>query len=244
LITQTDEWADEEHLPSFGIRAEVYGLNAEEAAEAAKEAEAVASARDAEIRERELRHFTHDVLGNSSTPVTGDEDYQTGIHTVIMRPGMSVVEDDFERPDPLGEESQPQEEIPASVAPYAWSSTWARARAEAAQRQVEEERFSWMKEADLQMLSLGLEPVPWEHFAGAISQTGETQFQAIEQRTCGEQVLESGGQPGPDSWVGATLVVRSITVITVLRMVSHGWNAPGATAKMLSMMAETLPMGA
>jgi hypothetical protein len=27
-------------------------------------------------------------------------------------------------------------------------------------------------------------------------------------------------------------------------MISYGWNAPGATAKMLSMMAETLPNGA
>jgi hypothetical protein len=101
-----------------------------------------------------------------------------------------------------------------------------------------------MKEADLQMLSMGLEPVPWEQFAEAIRQTGEFQFQAIEQRTCGEQVLETGEQPGPGSLVGATLVVRSVKVITALRMVSHGWNAPGATAKMLSMMAETLPEGA
>jgi hypothetical protein len=40
------------------------------------------------------------------------------------------------------------------------------------------------------------------------------------------------------------LVVRSVTTITALRMISYGWNAPGATAKMLSMMAETLPNGA
>jgi hypothetical protein len=38
-----------------------------------------------------------------------------------------------------------------------------------------------------------------------------------------------------------TLVARSVTA---LRMVSHGWNVPGATAKMLSMMAETSPDGA
>jgi hypothetical protein len=44
-----------------------------------------------------------------------------------------------------------------------------------------------MKGADLHMLSMGLEPVPWESFPEAISQTGETIFQAIEQRTCGEQ---------------------------------------------------------
>jgi hypothetical protein len=101
-----------------------------------------------------------------------------------------------------------------------------------------------MKEADRHMFSMGLEPVPWDYFAEAISQIGESQFQAIEQRTCGQQVFETGEQPGPDSLVGATLVVRSVTIITALRMVSHGWSAPGATAKMLSMMAETFPMGA
>jgi hypothetical protein len=44
--------------------------------------------------------------------------------------------------------------------------------------------------------------------------------------------------------IGAVLVVRSRTVITALKMISHGLNAPGATAKMLSLMAESLPVGA
>jgi hypothetical protein len=135
-------------------------------------------------------------------------------------------------------------DMPESAAPHRWSSTWSRARAEAAQRQAEEERFSWMKEADLPMLSMGLEPVPWERFPDAISQTGETIFQAIEQRTCQEQVFGSSEEPGPDSLVGATLALQSPTVITALRMVSHDWKAPGATAKMLSLMAESLPEGA
>jgi hypothetical protein len=69
---------------------------------------------------------------------------------------MSVVDNGTEPPE------QPEEsegfhlqeghvgvvDLPAPVAPYAWSSTWAQARAEAAQRQADEERFSWMKEAD------------------------------------------------------------------------------------------------
>jgi hypothetical protein len=101
-----------------------------------------------------------------------------------------------------------------------------------------------MKDADLQMLSMGLEPVPWEQFADAISQSGEYQFQAVEQRASSEQVSETGEPPGPHSMVGATLVVRSHTIVTALKMVSHGWNAPGATARMLSMMAESLPVGA
>jgi hypothetical protein len=112
--------------------------------------------------------------------------------------------------------------MPGPVAPYAWSSTWAQARAEAVKLQVEEERFSWMKEADRYMLCMGVEPVPWDQFAEVISQTGESQFQAIEQRTCEEQVTESGESPGPGSLVGATLVVRSVTTITALRMISHG----------------------
>jgi hypothetical protein len=96
-----------------------------------------------------------------------------------------------------------------------------------------------MKESDRYMLNMGLEPIPWEQFADAISQTGEMQFQ----RTCEEQVSESGEQPGPGSLVAATLVVGSVTTITALRMISQGRNAPGATAEMLSMMTETLPNG-
>jgi hypothetical protein len=64
------------------------------------------------------------------------------------------------------------------------------------------------------LLYMGLEPIPWEQLADAISQSGETQFQAIEQRTCEEQVSESGGQPGPGSLVGATLVVRSFSHVS------------------------------
>jgi hypothetical protein len=101
-----------------------------------------------------------------------------------------------------------------------------------------------MKDADLQMLSMGLEPSPWEQFADAVSQTGEHQFQAVEQRASSEEVYATGEPPGPHSMVGATLVVRSHTIVTALKMVSYGWNAPGATARMLSMMAESLPVGA
>jgi hypothetical protein len=127
-------------------------------------------------------------------------------------------------------------DMPESVAPSPWSSTRAQAKAEAQQRREAEERFSWMKDADLQMLTMGLEPVPWDHFADAIAHTGEYQFQAVEQRTCSEQVMQTGELPGPGSLVGATLVVRSHTIITALKMVGYGWNAPGPTAKMLSLM--------
>jgi hypothetical protein len=121
---------------------------------------------------------------------------------------------------------------------------WAQARAEALQHREVEERFSWMRDADLQMLSMGLEPYPWDHFADVIKQTGEYQFRAIEERTCSEEVLQTGAPPGPESLVGATLVVRSHTAVTALRMVSYGWNASEATARMLCRMAEALPEGA
>jgi hypothetical protein len=176
-----------------------------------------------EIRERGIRHFLHDTCDISSTPVTEDEsgpteqsddDFQAGGDTLIMTSRMTVVDQEIgqsEEPNSSDEPGFHLDEghagpvaIPESVAPYRWSSSWAQARAEAAQRQAEEERFSWMKEKDLHMLSLGLEPVPWEQFSEAINQTGDAIFQAIEQRTCEEQVFETGGEPGPESLVGAT----------------------------------------
>jgi hypothetical protein len=58
-ITQTEEFgADEEHLPSFGTPAIVYGFNEEEAREAEEE------------RERGIRRLLHGTCDNSSTPVT------------------------------------------------------------------------------------------------------------------------------------------------------------------------------
>jgi hypothetical protein len=56
-----------------------------------------------------------------------------------------------------------------------------------------------MSEADLQMLTMGLEPYPWEEFAEAISQTGEWEFQAIEQRAGEEQVMQQNVPPGRDA---------------------------------------------
>jgi hypothetical protein len=134
---------------------------------------------------------------------------------------MTVVDDGSEQPGPQEEPGFYLQvghvgavDLPESMAQSPWSSTWAQAKAEAAQRREEEEGFSWIRDADLQMLSMGLEPVPWDQFAEAVSQTGEDHFQAIEQRASSEQVLETGEPPGPHSMVGATLVVRSHTIVT------------------------------
>jgi hypothetical protein len=269
VITQTEEFgADEEHLPENGVQAIVYGLNEEEAAEIAEMTDEIARRQAEEVRERSIRHFLHTQCDMSSVPITEDEDANiTGGEVlsdnedlsntggvVMIGPGMTVEDSGSEHSE---QPEAPQEpgfslvvrhvglvNMPESVVPSAWSSTWIQTRAEAEQRRANEERFKWMRDADLQMLTIGLGPVPWEHFVDAISQTGEYQFQAIEQRTCSEQVLQTGEPPGPDSLVGAVLVVRSHTVITALKMVSYGWNAPGATAKMMSLMAESLPVGA
>jgi hypothetical protein len=107
-----------------------------------------------------------------------------------------------------------------------------------------EERFKWMKEADLQMLSMGMEPCPWEQFAAEIAKTGETEFQVIEQRACTEEVMQSEVPPGGESLVGATLVIRSRTVVTAFSMVSGKWNASQATARMLCRMVEAISVGA
>jgi hypothetical protein len=98
-----------------------------------------------------------------------------------------------------------------SVAPYAWSSSFAQARREAIQLQAMEEQLSWMTEADQYMLHLGLEPVPWDQFAEATGQKGEYQFQAIEQRATEDNVMGSQKESAPNSLVGATIVVRSAT---------------------------------
>jgi hypothetical protein len=198
VITQTDEFgADEEHLPSFGTRAVVYGFNAEEAAEAAELAQEAARSEQEAERERSIQHFLHDPCDNSSTQVTDDEDLSPTGGTIIMGPGMTVVDDEPEQPElPKKQEFHLQVghvgvvDMPESVAPSPWSSRWAEAGAEAEQRRAEEERFRWMKEADLQMLLMGLDPVPWEQFAEAVNRSGEYQFQALEQRTCSEQVLQ------------------------------------------------------
>jgi hypothetical protein len=148
VITQTEEFgADEEHLPSFGTPAIVYVFVEEEAAELAEEE-----------RERGIRHFIHDTLGNSSTPVTDDEDFSDTGRTVVATPEMSVVDDGSEQPEPPKESGFSLQighvgpvDMPESVAPSPWSSTWAQARAESEQRRANEERFSWVRDADLQM---------------------------------------------------------------------------------------------
>jgi hypothetical protein len=85
-----------------------------------------------------------------------------------------------------------------AVAPHARSSSFAQARREAIRQQAMDEQFSWMTEAYQFMLQLGLEPIPWDHFADAVGQKGEGQFQAIEQRATEENVMGSQEESAPD----------------------------------------------
>jgi hypothetical protein len=157
VITQTYEFgADDEHLPSFGTPALVFGFNEEEAAEPEEE------------WKRGIRQFAHDLLGNSSE----DEGFGETGGMVVISHKMTVVDDGSEPPVPEPPQEPPQEQgfslqvghvgpidIPEADARSPWSSTWIQAREEARQRREAEERFSWMKEADLQRLSMGLEGI-------------------------------------------------------------------------------------
>jgi hypothetical protein len=107
-----------------------------------------------------------------------------------------------------------------------------------------EERFSWMREADKGMLNLGLEPFPPSQFAEAIERSGETEFMVFEQRGNGGEVLRENCPEGAEVVVGATLVIRSQTCVTVMNTVSDLAEDPSATAKMLTQMAECFPEGA
>jgi hypothetical protein len=123
------------------------------------------------------------------------------------------------------------------------SPSFIQARREAIRLQAMEEQFSWMTEADQYMLHLGLEPVPWEHVAEATGQKGESQFQAIEQRVTGKDVLESQEELAPNSLVGATIVIRSETVVSAFRRVSNALQAESATTEILSTVVKALPQG-
>jgi hypothetical protein len=135
-------------------------------------------------------------------------------------------------------------EIADSEVPTSWCSTWAQAQAGAQYIRDMEERFGWMKEADKGMLNLGFEPYPWDQFAEAIERTGETEFQAIEQRGNGVDVFRENCPEGGELVVGATLVIRSRTIVTAMNVISDSEEASPATAKLLTQMAESLPVGA
>jgi hypothetical protein len=257
VITQTDEFgADEEHLPEFGIWVKSWGLNVEEGAERAEE------------RERSIRQFAHDQLGNSTAPTSEDEDAPQPGEVPVIKSGWSAVEgpsqdmnlSELEWGKQIESETPQEqtqanecyirvrrgigEEDEATDARSAWSNSWAQAQAEAHYVREMEERFSWMKEADKGMLSLGLEPYPAEHFAEAMAHTGETQSMVFEQCANGEEVLREDCPEGAEEVVGISFVIRSRTCVTVTNSICYSAEASQHTAKLLTQLAELLPEGA
>jgi hypothetical protein len=235
-----------------------YGLNEEEAAERMEE------------RERSIQQFAHDQLGNSSSPTSDDEEPSPSSEISVTGGGWGIVrgpdrdmnlsELEWKKPVEDTEEGVQEqthanecyirvrrgigEEDKITDARSAWSNTWAQAQAEARQIREMEERFSWMREADKGMLNTGLEQYPPGQFAEAIANSGETEFMVFEQRGNGAEVLRENCPDGAEVVVGATLVVRSRTCITVMNAVSHIVEAPPVTARLLTQMAECLPEGA
>jgi hypothetical protein len=66
----------------------------------------------------------------------------------------------------------------------------------------------------------------------------------FEQRGNGADVLRESCPDGAEVVVGATLVIRSQTCVTVMNAVSHIAEAPPATAKLLTQMTNCFPVGA
>jgi hypothetical protein len=240
IVKQVDEYDEDTHLPPFSTKAISYGFNQEEIQEQ---------------RDAQFAGFSREVLGNSSSVVSDDSesDVPQSQDTIVMTGDMNVVQEDQEGVKTYDQIIAKQgfaqvtrdegvHMTPVSeglydspgVAPHGWSSTFTQARREALQLQAMEDQYSWMTEADQFMFHLGLEPVPWEHFEETVSQEGETQFQATEQRASEEDVMGSHEQPASDSLIGATIVIRSETVISAYRIVSSALQAENATTKILS----------
>jgi hypothetical protein len=233
-----------------------FGFNEEEEAEIAEE------------RERSIVQFAHDQLGNSSAQTSEDDDAPQPGSIPVIRSGWAAVEgpsqdlnlSELQWGEPKGatmEEEQEQIQTTdcslrvswgvggeATDARSPWSNTWAQAQEEARQIREMEERFSWMTEADKGMLNLGLEPYPWYQFAEAIENTGETEFMVFEQRGSGKDVLRDDAPDGAELAIGASLIIRSRTCVTAMSVYSNLEDASPATAKLLTLMAECLPMGA
>jgi ribonuclease HI len=148
LITQDDELDEDLHLPTFST--EVCSL-----------------ALEATDCDREFRHFSHDILGNSTaevSPEDSDSDMRTqGDHTLVMNGGMRVEDGGI---------------VDLPGVPFkTWDShySWAQAKADAARGRAEEQafiaEFGWMTEA-----------ITCERFAEESEQRGVSIFKAIETR--------------------------------------------------------------
>jgi hypothetical protein len=219
VITQTEEWDEDIHVPTFSTQAISYGLAQEEALD-----------QQAEVFDR----FSREVLGNSSVEASADESDEPaqGEHTIVMMGNMIVAYGPDPEPEPT------IEFIP-------WSGNWTWPQAREADRRGKEERrafegeFGWMKEADRYLLGYGPYPEPWEKFVQDSEPNGETCFKAIEQR----KPPEDHDRSPDETYMGAAVVVWSRTQVTALRHV--GWvSCPMVVSGgILNKTFEELPRG-
>jgi ribonuclease HI len=99
VITQTDEWDEDEHLPTFSVRATSQGVAEDE---------------DRNRKDAMFNRFSRDVLGNSSAEVPENSDSELPAqweHTVVMTGDMSVV----------GEEQSERQPV---IDFKPWENTW------------------------------------------------------------------------------------------------------------------------
>jgi ribonuclease HI len=141
VITQTEEFgADEEHLPSFGTPAVVYGFNDEEAAERVEE------------RDRSIRHFLYEQRGNSSTPVSEDEEFHEPNWTVLIQNGGAALGNGG--PEPQDQDQEP--EVNSQWGNSRWTTV------EEEQEQNQEPDFSLqIRRENEEMMTNSVAPSPW-----------------------------------------------------------------------------------
>jgi hypothetical protein len=175
VIRQTEEYADEEHMPQFSRRAMTYGLEQEEAQDRMSQAT--------------FTNFSHNILGNSSAQVSDDSDVPPqGESIPVLTRDMQVVSDSAPNTQETTVEDVHMVEVAPgiwespSVAPYAWSNSYAQARQAGLEQRAMEQHFSWMTEADLHMFQFEYDPVLWDHFAEVTEQEQEWQFQEVKNR--------------------------------------------------------------
>jgi hypothetical protein len=184
VVTQVDEWDESGPMPDFATSAQSQNWAADEE-----------RARQQAI----FNHFSRNVLGNSSAPVSTDD---SDSDMLVTNPDSNTII--------VGGDARIEDEDQAvSSAPHPWTrDSLADAQRDAARQRAFEEQYSWMTEEDQHMFRTGLQPVQWEQFEKVISQNGEMHFNAIEQRRFEEEGAEL--TPGSLPIVGATIVVWSL----------------------------------
>jgi hypothetical protein len=194
-ITQTDEWDEDVHLPSFSSRVTSLGLEAHEAQDRA---------------ESTFDRFSRDVLVNSSAAMSDDSDGPQGEHIPVMMSGMRTVSD--KEQEERGESQLEVVTLPMiEFKPWSGNWTWPQAleadRREKAEGQAFDLEFGRMKEAG--------HPVTWERLISNAERSGDLCFKAIESRKPPEDQRVSL----EDTYMGSAIVIWNQSNVAALRQV-------------------------